>query len=102
MYSEDSGSRWDLGIRNLWVAIFFFPGESIEIEVEPEQVEKPGARSPGKLARDFWVPSQGGAKPVLEMKPRNREWVRRWEVGHSHSSRRLLVPISHVCIADRL
>lgn len=64
-----------LDSRNLWVAIFS-PGELVEIEAEPEQVERPGSSCPGKEAgKGFWAPNQGGANPILEMKLRKREWV---------------------------
>lgn len=47
----------------------FFPGNSTEIEAEPEQVERPGSSSPGKEASTgFGGPSKSGAEPVLEMK----------------------------------
>lgn len=59
---EDSGSGWGLGSENLWVVIFF-PGELIEIEVEPEQVERPDSSSSGKESgKGFGAPGQGGAK----------------------------------------
>lgn len=74
MYPEDSGSGWALDSRNRWATVSF-PGDLSEIEAEPEQVERPGSRSPGKEAgKGLGDPSQGGANPVLEVKPRNVEW----------------------------
>lgn len=75
MYPEDSGSGLALDSRNRWATVFF-PGDLTEIEAEPEQVERPGSTSPGKEAgKGLGDPSQGGANPVLEVKPRNVEWL---------------------------
>lgn len=60
MYPEDSGSGWALDSRNRWATVFF-PGDLAEIEAEPEKVERPGSRSPGKEAgKGLGDPSQGG------------------------------------------
>lgn len=52
--------------------VIFFPGKLIEIEAEPEQVERLDSSSSGKESgKGFGAPGQGGAKSVLELKPRN-------------------------------
>ena len=49
---------------------FFFPGEWIEIEAEPERMKRPGSSSSGKgFGKGFGAPSQGGANSALELKP---------------------------------
>lgn len=72
LHPEDSGGGWSFDSRNLGVATFF-TGELIEIEAEPEQVERPGSSSPGKEdCKGIWALNRDGDDPVLEMKIGNQ------------------------------